>query len=177
MPSEVHVRIKRYSMEEVLQDSQWLDKKWAEKDRLLGHFFRHQQFPPDKRGFCCVRTFNTRWHNIESSLVGLARLSCAPFVIPLLMLVSIPLAWVIFWLWILVKISGTIFPDADGSSSASGREGINNDSSRNGVGGPRNLSNADGEDDRGSNGGETTPFVPATPFASPLSIIPLFGSK
>eukprot|EP00534_Pseudo-nitzschia_fraudulenta_P001500 CAMPEP_0201128846 /NCGR_PEP_ID=MMETSP0850-20130426/35038_1 /ASSEMBLY_ACC=CAM_ASM_000622 /TAXON_ID=183588 /ORGANISM="Pseudo-nitzschia fraudulenta, Strain WWA7" /LENGTH=411 /DNA_ID=CAMNT_0047398153 /DNA_START=187 /DNA_END=1419 /DNA_ORIENTATION=+ len=27
-PEEIHIRIKRYSMEEVLQDSSWLDKKW-----------------------------------------------------------------------------------------------------------------------------------------------------
>lgn len=54
-PREIHVRIKRYSMEEVLQDPNWLDKKWGEKDRLLGHFARHQQFPADGRGFCKLR--------------------------------------------------------------------------------------------------------------------------
>ena len=34
IPSEIHIRIKRYSMEEVLQDSNWLDKKWREKGKL-----------------------------------------------------------------------------------------------------------------------------------------------
>ena len=34
-------------MEEVLQDTTWLDKKWAEKDRLLHHFSRHNTSPAD----------------------------------------------------------------------------------------------------------------------------------
>ena len=37
VPREVHVRIKRFSMEEVMSDSHWLDSRWAEKDKVSRH--------------------------------------------------------------------------------------------------------------------------------------------
>ena len=47
IPNEVHIRVKHFSMEEVLSDPNWLNKQWAEKDRMLGHFERHGSFPVD----------------------------------------------------------------------------------------------------------------------------------
>lgn len=32
----------RYSLEEVVGKSNWLDDRWAEKERLLSYFSRHQ---------------------------------------------------------------------------------------------------------------------------------------
>eukprot|EP00978_Attheya_sp_CCMP212_P009474 scaffold22385_cov41-Attheya_sp.AAC.2 len=101
---EIHIRIKKYSMDEVLQDASWLDKQWAEKDRLLSHFARHQTFPTS-RGFCKHARFETRFHNglLESSLFGLAKLGCLPFAIPILLLLSIPLFWAALWAWLLYR--------------------------------------------------------------------------
>lgn len=32
----------RYSLEEVVGNTHWLDDRWAEKERLLSYFSRHQ---------------------------------------------------------------------------------------------------------------------------------------
>lgn len=32
----------RYSLEEVVGNTHWLDDRWAEKERLLAYFSRHQ---------------------------------------------------------------------------------------------------------------------------------------
>jgi len=165
MPQEVHIRIKKYSMEEVLQDASWLDKIWAEKDRLLRHFYRHQNFPSsDRRGFCKLRVFDTRWHCLEGSLVSLVRLSLIPCCVPLLLLFSIPIAWILFWLWIWYKIIlSTFFPNFLGGSGINTSSG---DSRRGANGNPDGRDSVDGgSSDRG---GETTPYCPATPFATPM---------
>lgn len=150
-PREIHIRIKRYSMEEVLQDATWLDKKWAEKDRLLSFFSTHQSFPTDGRGFCRHRVFNTRTHSIESSFIALARLLAMPWAIPFLLFLSIPLFWTVLWIYLIHRGFKAVFPgtDADGQLSS-------NDDAGSTVGAgqtPRSES--------------ATPFFPATPFASP----------
>ena len=173
IPREVHVRIKRYSMEEVLQDANWLDKIWAEKDRLLGHFQRHQQFPIDSRGFCKVRVFDTRWYSVENSLMGLVRLGWIPFTIPLLVLFSIPVAWSVFWLWAYYKLISAFFPNFFASDKdMDGRNGT----SRAHHGADARDGSGNEDYGGGDRGGETTPFFPATPFASPMAPPSSFGS-
>jgi len=141
-PIEVHMRIKRYSMEEVLQDASWLDKQWAEKDRLLTQFARHQQFPSDCRGLYRHRVFETRKLAVENSVLSLLRLSIIPFFVPVLLLLSIPIFWIVLWLWIIYKSYLIIVPDPSATKET-----------------PRAVqtpSTAAG-----------TPFVPTTPFGSP----------
>lgn len=152
-PTEIHIRIKRYSMEEVLQDASWLDKKWAEKDRLLNFFSTHQSFPTDGRGFCRHRVFNTRSHSLEGSLIALARLLLMPWAIPFLLFLSIPLFWTVLWIYLIHRGFKIIFPDNDGdeqlsSSDEAGSRGIADQTPR-------------------SESANNTPFFPATPFASP----------
>lgn len=150
-PEEVHIRIKRYSMEEVLSDASWLDKKWSEKDRLLHHFARHQSFPTDNRGFCRHRAFDTRFHSLETSVMSLARLLLLPCAVPMLIFLSIPILWTVFWAWLLYSGFKAIFPDPQ-SSQAPGRS----TSSTGETGQTPRCDSAAG-----------TPFFPATPFASP----------
>ena len=146
-PTEIHIRIKRYSMEEVLQDASWLDKKWAEKDRLLNFFSTHQSFPTDGRGFCRHRVFNTRAHSIEASFIALARLMIMPWAIPFLIFLSIPLFWTVLWIYLIHRGFKTIFPDTDGDGQLSSSD----DAGSTGVAGqtPRSES-------------ANTPFFPAT---------------
>jgi hypothetical protein len=152
-PKEVHLRIKRYSMEEVFQDSSWLDKKWAEKDRLLSHFAKHQSFPIDSRGFCRHRTFDTKYHSMESSIVSSVRLLLLPCAVPVLLLLSMPFLWTVFWIWLAHSLYRVIFPDPDAQSSDDGNgEGLPGEAGQT----PGSASSAAG-----------TPYFPATPFASP----------
>ena len=151
-PREIHVRIKRYSMEEVLQDASWLDKKWAEKDRFLNHFSRHQSFPLDSRGFCRHRVFETRSHSVEGSVVALIRLLLLPCAVPVLLFLSIPIFWTVLWAWLFHGAYKMIFPDPNAASvSGGGRSGTGCETGQT----PRSDSAAG------------TPFFPATPFASP----------
>jgi len=173
-PREIHVRIKRYSMEEVLQDNSWLDKKWAEKDRMLSYFARHQCFPPTAAGgatqpvattasqgrtgsgsqsSCRYRVFDSRSHNVESSLFSLCQLLVLPSAVPVLLMLSVPLFWTLVWLWMARQAFrlafGLGFDDdarSSGDSSAAGETGTEGTTP-------------------GSHNG--TPYVPATPFASP----------
>lgn len=151
-PTEVHIRIRRYSMEEVLQDATWLDKKWAEKDRLLSFFATHQSFPTDGRGFCRHRVFNSRTHSIEGSAIALSRLLLMPWAIPFLLFLSIPLFWTVLWIYLIHRGYQALFPERDGEASLAsqdeGGEGT-------GLAGqtPRSES--------------ATPYLPATPFVSP----------
>uniref|UniRef100_A0A7S4QH82 Acyltransferase C-terminal domain-containing protein n=3 Tax=Ditylum brightwellii TaxID=49249 RepID=A0A7S4QH82_9STRA len=169
--SEVHLRIKRFSVEEVLQDVGWLDKQWAEKDRLLGHFARHQQFPLDGRGFCRHREFDTRTHSIEGSIFSLGLLMWMPCAIPFLLLVSIPLFWLLLWAWLAYRTFGLIFPDwvdwVEGTSSSSSSV-LMRRSGGPGVSSRRNADGSEGHSGADSVGG--TPFIPVTPFASPLTM-------
>jgi hypothetical protein len=157
-PREMHIRIKRYSMEEVLQDASWLDKQWAEKDRLLSHFARHQQFPTDSRGyFGKHRVFDTRHHAVENSLLALVRLLIIPLFVPILLLLSIPIFWIVLWMWILYK-SYRIVMGLSGDESGLGGP---NGSARE----PRTVMTQTPGSASGSAAG--TPFFPATPFGSP----------
>lgn len=154
-PEEVHIRIKRYSMEEVLQDTTWLDKKWAEKDRLLSHFSRHNTFPADSRGFARHRVFDTRYHSAETSFVALLRLLLIPCTVPVLIFLSIPILWTVFWAWLLYNAFKYVFgdpamPQAE-SNAATTPRGDDTDQT------PIIHS-----------GNPGTPYTPATPFASPL---------
>lgn len=60
------IRIKRFSMGEVLSDPNWLDKQWKEKDLLLDHFERHGVIPVDNRGFCRHVVMDTRAHTVKT---------------------------------------------------------------------------------------------------------------
>ena len=153
-PEEIHFRIKRYSMEEVLQDTTWLDKKWAEKDRLLDHFSRHDTFPADSRGFARHRVFDTKYQSMETSLVSLIRLLLIPCTVPVLMFLSIPILWTVFWAWLIYTTYKYIFSDSTApqtDSSTMATPGRDTDQT------PNNHS-----------GNPGTPYTPATPFASPL---------
>jgi len=134
-------------MEEVLQDSSWLDKKWVEKDRLLSHFARHQSFPVDKRGYCQHRVFDTKYFGVETSFVSLLCLFLVPCFVPLLILLSIPIFWTILWIWLIYHACNTVFPEGGGRPGSAGKGGQT----------------------PGSAGGSAsgTPFFPATPFGSP----------
>lgn len=154
-PEEVHIRIKRYSMEEVLQDATWLDKKWAEKDRLLHHFARHDSFPADSRGFARHRVFETRYHSVEASIVALLRLLLLPCAVPVLIFLSIPILWTVFWAWLVYTAFKYIFPDHSvGLQSTSSTTPMTNGET--------------GQTPIIHSGNPGTPFTPATPFASPL---------
>jgi Acyltransferase C-terminus len=153
-PEEMHVRIKRYSMEEVLQDTTWLDKKWAEKDRLLHHFSRHSAFPADSRGFARHRVFDTRYHSVETSFVSLARMLLIPCTVPVLMFLSIPILWTVFWAWLLYTAFKYVFGDSNIPKTSSSTAAT-----------PRGGTDQTPIIHSGNPG---TPYTPATPFASPL---------
>lgn len=152
-PREIYIRIKRYSMEEVTQDSSWLDQKWAEKDRLLSHFARHQTFPADNRGYCRHRVFDTRTHAFESSIIALGRLLLLPLAVPLFVLVSIPIFWALMWLWLAHWAYRQLFGRVEQSSSNGGSSG--------------SVGSAGAGTTPGTSSASGTPFFPATPFASP----------
>lgn len=152
-PREVHLRIKRCSLEEVLQDSNWLFKRWAEKDRLLAHFARHQQFPADSRGYGRHRVFDTRTYSLETSIMALVKLLLLPCCVPVLLLLSFPLFWTLLVIWCGQRAVGFLFPDPSTAQSA--------DDSR-----PDSRSGADIQTP-GSASQSGTPYLPATPFASP----------
>ena len=140
-------------MEEVLQDASWLDKQWVEKDRLLGHFSRHQQFPIDSRGFCRHRVFDTREFQVENSVLSLMRLLIIPLFVPILLLLAIPIFWIVLWLWIFYKCYQILIPDPD-----SQRAGNVGEEAARAVQTPGS---------EGVNSAAGTPFFPATPFGSP----------
>lgn len=149
-PEEIHIRLKRYSMEEVLQDASWLDKKWAEKDRMLDHFSRHSSFPVDNRGFARHQVFETRFQSMETSIVSLIRLMLLPCAVPVLLFLSIPIVWTTFMAWLIYKGYQYVFPDPNAPEPAS--------TAADGAGTGQTPGSA-------SQAG--TPFIPATPFASP----------
>ncbi len=171
IPNEVHIRIKRYSMEEVLNDAQWLDKQWAEKDRLLGKFVRCGNFANvDNRGFCRYRVLDTRGHSIESSITALLRLGLIPFAIPVILILFVPLLWGVAWVWIAHRSFLMIFP-----GGLSELFGVSNfgDEYRYGRRSSARKEEGNGNQDDISNGTDSatgTPFFPATPFASPTHI-------
>ena len=152
-PQEFHVRIKRYSMDEVLQDSSWLDKQWVEKDRLLGHFARHQQFPTDNRGFARHRAFDSRSFQVESSVLSLLRLMIIPLFVPIMLLLAIPIFWVVLWLWVCFKSYQILNPDPDRPRAGGAEEEA------------AHAAQTPGSE--GINSATGTPFFPATPFGSP----------
>mmetsp|Transcript_18360 Transcript_18360/g.42349 ORF Transcript_18360/g.42349 Transcript_18360/m.42349 type:complete len:537 (-) Transcript_18360:99-1709(-) len=149
-PQEIHIRIKRYSMEEVLQDASWLDKKWAEKDKLLQYFSRRGCFPTDSRGFRRHQLFETRFHSMETSIMSLLRLSFFPSVLPFLIFLSIPIIWTTFVAWLLYKGFLYVYDYPDTATTSRGRSSTNDETDENTGNSPRG-----------------TPFIPATPFASP----------
>ena len=138
-------------MEEVLQDASWLDKKWAEKDRLLSHFSRHHCFPADSRGFCRHRVFETRTHSVETAVVSLIRMLLLPCAVPFLILLSIPILWTVLWAWLVYSAYKVLFPDPNAPRAANGAPAAAGETGQT----PRCDSAAG------------TPFFPATPFASP----------
>lgn len=166
IPADVYVRVKRYSMEEVLRDSSWLDKKWLEKDRLLSHFARHGSFPapntiPDNR-YCRHRIFDTWSHSLESSLAALARLLILPCTVPILCILSIPIFWALVSIWFISNLIQRIFPGYDIEQAT--LSGLYEKKSN----GTLDSGMTPGSDGSGENAAGT-PFVPATPFASPTA--------
>jgi len=184
VPSEVHIRIKRYSMEEVLSDASWLDKQWAEKDRLLGKFVRSGNFAnvDNHRGFCRYRVLDTRGYSVESSITALLRLGLIPFAIPVILFLFVPILWGVAWVWIAHRSFLLFFPG--GFSELIGASHIGGDRYGYGYGyggygygrGANVMSKEEvgGNRDDSSNGGTDsaagTPFFPATPFASPTHV-------
>jgi cytoskeletal protein RodZ len=185
-PNEIHIRIKRYSMEEVLQDSSWLDKKWAEKDRMLQYFSRHNNFPTDNRGFCRHQIFDTRYQSMETSIMSFMRLVLLPCSLPILLFLSIPIIWTTFVAWILYKGYQYVFLLDDDNPNENNHDSSNKNSnnklssrkhrhrnnqlssSSSNLGGD-DFDHNNATDTPGSTSSQTgTPFIPATPFASPL---------
>eukprot|EP00536_Pseudo-nitzschia_multiseries_P002292 jgi/Psemu1/235581/estExt_Genewise1.C_300144 len=150
-PEEVHVRIKRYSMEEVLRDASWLDKKWAEKDRTLQYFSRHACFPTDSRGFCRHQLFETRFQSLETSVASFLLLSLLPWTLPVLFFLSIPILWTTFVAWLIYKSYRYTTYEYSEDRTASRSP----------------ASNLDENDGTPGNSSRGTPFIPTTPFASP----------
>lgn len=156
IPNEVHIRIKRYSMEEVMSDSTWLDKKWAEKDQLLEHFSRHGSFPVDRRGFSKQIVMNTKWFHVENSISALFKLVLIPFISPIILIFTVPVLFAVAWFWLLRQLAFVFLPDifvdsngptvSDGPENTKGSNVVSRDST------------------------SGTPFFPATPFASPINI-------
>lgn len=157
-PREIHLRVKRYSLDEVLQDSNWLFKKWTEKDRLLEHFARYQQFPIDCRGYGQYRIFDSRTHSFETSIVALITLLLLPCCVPVLLFLSFPLFWTLLVLWCSQRAITFVF--ADPSTRQSDYDNLSDH---------RNGGSGNGGDSQtpGSASLAGTPFLPATPFASP----------
>jgi len=116
-----------------------------------------------------MRVFDTKWHSIENSLIGLARLVWIPFSIPLLILLSIPLGVVVFWLWVWYNVLSILFPNFFLLQKAANllNGGTNHADA---------LSNSE-DFGAGDRGGESTPFIPATPFASPMVPPSSFSSE
>lgn len=169
IPNEIHIRIKRYSIGEVLSDANWLDKQWTEKDRLLEHFERHGMFPTDNRGFCRHILMNTRGQSVESSLSALLKLGLIPFAIPVLLFLAVPLLLIVGWLWVACNAFTWLFPGVWGEmwGSVSAVHGHHDTFRDEKVGGGQaGVTSHDG----GSDSAFGTPFFPATPFASPINV-------
>jgi Acyltransferase C-terminus len=172
-PRDVYIRMKKYSIDEILQDSTWLDKRWAEKDRLLSFFAQHQTFPVDRRGYGGpYRIFNTRSYNLEGSIFSLFRLMLAPFSVPFLLLLSIPIFWTVFGTWSVYQLyqlmSSLLYPaSADGHERYGGENGDPNNRHRDDDDehstGPDSAAQTPGSAPSADGG---TPY-PVTPFVSP----------
>ena len=150
-------------MEEVIQDSSWLDKRWQEKDRLLSHFARHQSFPVDSREFSRHREFNTRSFSWETSFASLMRLLVLPFCVPLLALLSIPMFWTLLIVWLVNSAIRLLMAVAEPSH---GGDQASSDAAGDTSGQAVTPASAN-----------TTPFIPATPFGSPATLMPWFSKR
>ncbi|KAM3570795.1 hypothetical protein VYU27_007133, partial [Nannochloropsis oceanica] len=198
-PRDVHIRLKRYSLNDVLADPHWLDTKWAEKDRVLTYFSRHACFPAPlpphmangggstqthggrggPRGPAgshavvgaagnaqYLRSFNSRKFKAETSFLALARLLLTPLCLPLLLLMACPLMTLYVCVSTVRRWLGEEIVFSPGGREGGREGGIPRVSSRGGDGGRK----------EGLNGGEEsvtplpipTPFLPQTPFTSPL---------
>jgi hypothetical protein len=149
-------------MEEVLQDSNWLYKRWTEKDRLLSNFARYQKFPADERGYYSrYRVYDTRTHNLEMSILSLCRLWILPFLVPVLALLSFPLFWTMLWIWMGHQLLRWLFPDDYAPDHEQSSSSTVDDTSHHAGGGSDNGGQTPGS------ANTSTPFLPVTPFASP----------
>ncbi|CAN0156924.1 unnamed protein product, partial [Phaeothamnion confervicola] len=84
------MRIKKYSLEEVLGNAHWLDDRWVEKERLLAHFAAHGSFPSGGRGFPARRSLDTHSPQFVGSVMAVLRLSVVPLALPFAMLMALP---------------------------------------------------------------------------------------
>jgi Acyltransferase C-terminus len=160
-PRKVYIRMKRYSMGEVIQDSNWLCKAWAEKDRLLSHFTRHGQFPVDNRGYSQHRIFDTRTFALETSIASFIRLFLVPFAVPILLLLSVPLFWTLLTIWLCQKAYNMIY-------NVPVQAPVYHPYEYDDDGHPNPMMGGTEERTPGSTSSTTgTPYFPATPFASP----------
>jgi hypothetical protein len=152
-------------MEEVVQDSAWLDKRWQEKDRLLSHFTRHQSFLDRRRNSARLREFNTKSFAWERSVVSMIRLLILPFSIPILVLISIPVLWTLLLGWAVNSVI-EMWQKTNNQSLGDGSE--HNDI----------LGDATNQTEPVTPASvNTTPFIPATPFGSPASLMPWFSKR
>lgn len=156
-PKQVHVRIKRYSMNEV--DTTWLDKKWTEKDRLLSYFCRHESLGYQEH------VFDSK-SRLETSIVSLGRLLILPFMVPVLIVLSIPLFWMAMGVWMVTAIYQRLFVASYSNNDTSANH--HHDESQ-------TPSSAENQAPR-TPSASGTPFLPATPFGSP-SISWLFPNQ
>lgn len=94
VPRAVHVRMKRFSMEEVTGEPQWLDHRWALKDKQMLHFKHHHQFPSDGRGFAQHHTFDSTEYRREASALALVTLCGIVVALPMICaLLIVPMFW------------------------------------------------------------------------------------
>lgn len=187
IPYRVHVHIKRFSMEEVVRDAHWLDARWDAKEQLLRHFHRTGNLTPNTgangnvhgngnhfmgrvnngstamspcsvRGngedaslhAVGVRRCDSRAVNKEAAVLSLARLSLLPLVLPLVLLFSLPLAMTAATGIVLHRIFSALNKLFRGQPLAVFDGGLTSPN----LGGRRSA---------------RSPWVPRTPFTSPLA--------
>ena len=106
--------------------------------------------------------FDTKTHNVEASLLGIIRLGGVLLSLPMLVLCAIPVGWATFWCWVWFKVLHSLF-------FRDGRDVLSwFGSSNGGRGDMRSRMDSDTGGRSSIGGGQYTPFIPATPFASPL---------
>ena len=84
--------MKRWGVEECLNEGTWLDKRWQEKDKMLGYYQKHGVLPGagEGRGWGRERRFYTRTHQVEASVLSCVRLLGALASVPLICILSVP---------------------------------------------------------------------------------------
>jgi len=127
IPTDIHVKIKKYNLSMVAQDSSWLDKVWYEKDTVLDYYKVHGQYPithastknvtttvtatttttPTTRMITTTTMTNrsswilsSRTWNIENSIIAFIRFCVIPCMIPILIFFSFPIVCILIWVYL-----------------------------------------------------------------------------